>query len=79
MGQSYTLHTLLHIHLLGAKREKSMIRKRCLGEIAGNKTFRPKAPEVTGKEAFYAREIAGKKAFRCQAWEIACNEAFGGE
>lgn len=49
-----------------------------MGEIAGNKTFRPKALEVAGKEAFYARKIAGKEAFRCQAWEIACKEAFGG-
>lgn len=49
-----------------------------MGEIAGNKTFRSKALEVAGKEAFYARKIAGKEAFRCQAWEIACKEAFGG-
>ena len=59
------MHLIHHciIHFIGAKREKSLVRKRCLRGIAGNKAFRPEALEVATKEAFYAREIADNKVF----------------
>lgn len=75
MGQSYTSHTP-HVHLIGAKSEKSLVRKRFSREATGNKEFRPRLREMTGeevlrprakevasKDTFYERGIAGNKSF----------------